>query len=182
YIDAVLYNFSFLPPAAPDLRERLAGLSVKELQQQILEKGMPLPENSQNPRHLIRTLETGGEAARSEPLRPHTLVLGLAPDRAVLNQRIQARIQTMIGAGFVTEVKRVAQQYGWDAPGLQATGYRAFRPYFEGRISLDEAAEAFARNDRLLAKRQRTWFRRNKSIHWLQSGKEHEESVDLITT
>ena len=85
----------------------------------------------------------------------------------------------MIKLGFIKEVTDLSKRYGWDAPGLQATGYKAFRGYVEGKMTLDEAKAQFVRNDYLLAKRQRTWFKRNKSIQWVN---DQAEVVDIITT
>jgi tRNA dimethylallyltransferase len=88
----------------------------------------------------------------------------------------------MTSQGFVEEVHRLSQQYGWDVAAMQAPGYRAFRKFIEGRVSIEEAKALFARNDYALAKRQRTWFRRNKSIHWLSNRDNIAESVELVTT
>ena len=82
-------------------------------------------------------------------------------------------------AGFVQEVESAALKYGWDGPGLNATGYKGFQAYIDGSISLEQAKEQFVRNDMQLAKRQRTWFKRNKSIHWVT---DHDQSVELVTT
>jgi tRNA dimethylallyltransferase len=52
---------------------------------------------------------------------------------------------------------------------MKATGYRAFRDYVDGKITLDAAKERFMQNDLQLAKKQRTWFKRNKNIHWVSN-------------
>ena len=166
YIDAVLYDFSFRDAPNPDLRAELANLSVAELQQRLVEMGLPLPHNAKNPRHLIRAIETNGIAPHREPLRTHTFVTGLVVPREVLAERIRTRTAAMIAHGFEGEVRALVAKYGWDSPGLQAPGYKAFREYIAGTISLAEAADVFARNDLQLAKRQKTWFQRNESIHW----------------
>jgi tRNA dimethylallyltransferase len=179
YIDAVLYNFAFRPKADPAVREQYLHLSVEELQGLLQEKGIGLPANSRNPRHLIRALETEGRVAAPRPLRANTLIIGLQVDRERLKQNISQRVEQMISQGFIEEVRAVAAQYGWQAPALQAPGYKAFKSYLADEISLDEAKAAFIHNDLQLAKRQRTWFKRNKSIHWVEN---EEQAVDLITT
>lgn len=179
YVDAVIYNFSLRTPANPELRKELDKLSVRELQARLVDQGLPLPVNAQNPRHLIRALETSGEAAARGPLRPRTLVVGLQIDPESLRDKIAQRIDGMVEAGLVEEIKRLVAQYGWDVPALQAPAYKAFRPYLEGRISLDEAKQQFARYDWQYARRQRTWFKRNKDIVWKNRT---EEIVDLITS
>lgn len=179
YVDAVLYDFSFKGEADPDQRRHLQALSVDELQQQLHIRGIPLPENSRNPRYLIRMLETNGASTIRGALRPNTLIIGLEVEREELKAKLVQRVDAMVGQGFVDEVVAVSRQYGWDMPALQAPGYRAFRKYLAGEVTLEEAKTLFVRNDLQLAKRQRTWFRRNKDIHWICK---KEEAIDLITT
>jgi len=179
YIDSVIYDFEFRKPGDPKLRERLGKLSVEELQQILIGKGIPLPENERNPRYLIRAIETEGELVTPKELRANTLVMGLKIEREILRQKLTKRVDTMVELGFIDEAKNAAKAYGWEAPGLQSTGYKAFRGYLDGQDSLEHAKELFVRNDWQLAKRQRTWFKRNKSIHWICK---KEEAVDLITT
>ncbi|MBX6334433.1 tRNA (adenosine(37)-N6)-dimethylallyltransferase MiaA [Candidatus Saccharibacteria bacterium] len=179
YVDAVIYNFGLRKPANPALRRELESLSVEELQARLIDQGLPLPRNERNPRHLIRAIEAGGETAVRAPLRPNTLVIGLQVDPEVLRDKIARRVDAMVKAGLVEEVRRLSEQYGWDVPALQAPAYKAFRPYIEGRISLEEAKQQFARYDWQYARRQKTWFRRNKDIVWIDRA---EEIEDLITS
>jgi len=179
YIDAVLYNFSLRAPADADKRAELQKRSVEELQNLLMERGIALPENSRNPRHLVRALETEGMLSERRSLPTHALLIGLDPDREVLREKITRRVDVMVEAGFINEVRKLAEQYGWDAPGLQAPGYRAFRPYIQGEISLEEAKQLFIQNDMQYAKRQKTWFKRNPDIHWISKT---AEAVELITT
>jgi len=179
YIDAILYDFTFKGEADMQQRQRLQALSVEELQQELKTQGVPLPENRRNPRHLIRALETGGMPAVRTALRPNTLVIGLEIDRQRLKSKLEQRVDAMVDQGFLEEVGSISEQYGWDLAALQAPGYKAFRAYLAGELTLSEAKAAFVRNDFQLAKRQRTWFKRNKDINWISR---KEEAVDLITT
>ena len=179
YIDSVLFGFEFRAPADPAERERLQAMSIAELQAEIAEKGLPMPENRQNKRHLTRLLEAGVATAIHKTMRPHTLVLGLSIDRNELRQRIAARTDAMLQAGFVEEVRRLGEQYGFEVPGLQAPGYKAFHCHLTGELSLEQARDEFIKNDLALAKRQRTWFKRNSSIQWLN---DRSNAVDIVTT
>lgn len=179
YVDAVMYGFSLRSPADPSVREALQKKTIEELQEMIIEQGIPMPENVRNPRHLVRALETRGELPSRSALRPNGLILGLQADREALKANITARVDAMIEAGFLDEIRKLVARYGWDAPGLQAPGYKAFRPYFEGMVSLDEAKAQFVQNDLQLAKRQRTWFKRNSDIKYLSK---KADFVALITT
>lgn len=179
YIDAVIYNFSFRKPADLELRSKLQSLSVGELQNLIAGLGTDLPTNKKNPRHLIRVLEAGGELPQKESLRPKTLVIGMEKEKDDLGEAISRRVDAMLDRGFVAEVKRLSEQYGWDVPALQTPGYKEFRMYLAGQLTIDEARQQFIRAHLQYAKRQKTWFRRNPDIHWISN---LEEAVDLVTT
>lgn len=181
YIDAVLYDFQFRKSADPNQRQKLQELSVDELQRQVVAAGYPLPENSQNRRHLTRLLESGQAPQQGRRLRPNTLVLGLRPDADQLRERVTNRVDAMIEAGLAHEVKGLIECFG-SVEALRAPGYKAFAGYLEGQISLDEAKQQFVRDDLRLAKRQRTWFKRNADIHWLDNRDVLTEAVALITT
>lgn len=181
YVDAVIYDFDFSDLPDPVERARLQKMTIQELQQEIVQKGYDLPKNSQNPRHLMRVIETEGAVTQSEnrELRPNTLLIGLSIDREELRAKLAKRVEKMIADGLIRETEELLHHYGPDAQALQSTGYKAIRRYLSGELSLAEAKADFVRNDWQLAKRQRTWFKRNKSIHWLRKQKEIE---DLITT
>jgi tRNA dimethylallyltransferase len=127
-----------------------------------------------NPRHVAKA-DSGSRSS----LRLQTLILGLSPDREVLRTRVAHRVDAMVASGFVDELRNLVDRYGWDVPALQAPGYKAFRGYMNGSLSMDEAKALFVQNDLQLAKRQRTWFKRNNSIHWI---KNRYEAVDITTT
>lgn len=182
YIDAILYDYVFRAVADPTRRAVLNALAVDELQSRLLRAGIALPKNDRNPRHLIRALETDGQQSERKPLRAHTLVLGLRLDRNVLTQRVHDRIDAMVAAGFIDEVRKFSERYGWDVPAMQAPGYKAFKLYLAGEISLEDAKLQFAKNDLHLAKRQRTWFRRNNSIQWSDNRDELLKIVDEYTS
>jgi tRNA dimethylallyltransferase len=178
YIDAVIYDFQFRQASDPETRRELSAMSVETLQHMLKEQGINLPVNSRNPRHLIRALETGGEDAKRRPLRPNTLVFGLSVDKPVLEASIRARTETMFGSGLEDEVKQLVATYGWIPP-LQTIGYQEFKPYFSGSQNLSETQELIIHNTLAYAKRQKTWFKRNNSIHWASK---QIEIVELITT
>lgn len=126
-----------------------------------------------NPRHADSDV-----AGSRKDLRKNTLVLGLKLERGVLEQRIKERVEAMVAGGLVEETKRLMENYP-NSKALDSTGYKAFRGYIEGSLSLDEAKALFVQNDLKLAKRQRTWFKRNNSIRWVDN---REDAVDVATT
>lgn len=127
-----------------------------------------------NPRHLKES-----NVKDRLSIRDNTLIIGLTVDSDDLNARIESRVNDMVKNGLIDEVKGLYEKYGADCSALNAPGYKAFKKYIDGEVELDEAKAEFARNDRLLAKRQKTWFKRNKSIQWVNN---REEVVELVTT
>ncbi|MDB5186465.1 MAG: miaA [Candidatus Saccharibacteria bacterium] len=179
YVDSVLFDFQFRPKADPELRKKLEAMTVIELQEEVRNLGLMMPENDKNPRHLMRAIEAGEVIRQPKEMRPNTLVIGITLPREVLKERIVSRVEQMVEHGFTDEVKKLIERYGKDSEALQAPGYRAFSEYLDGTVTIEEAKANFVRNDLQLAKRQRTWFKRNKSTHWLA----HPSNiVDLATT
>lgn len=181
YVDAVLYDFAFRP--APDniLRAQLTQLSVEVLQARVLAAGMALPENRRNPRHLMRLLESGPPTAQVKQMRPNTLVIGLRQPSDVLRERLEERAAAMITNGLVEEALRLQAKYGL-VEALRAPAYQAALSCGGSQAPYQGLREAIVSRDLKLAKRQRTWFKRNACIHWLSNRDNFTQSVDLITT
>ena len=165
YVDSILYDFSFRS-INKQLRQELDSLTVNELQARIAEQGLELPQNAQNPRHLVRVLETGGQSDQKNALRQNTLVLGVRLPDDELKQRIARRIEQMFAQGLEQEVRGLAQTYGWDTEAMKGIGYQEFRACFEGQQSLQATQKLITQNTWQYARRQRTWFKRNPDIHW----------------
>lgn len=89
-----------------------------------------------------------------------------AKDRQFLYDRINRRVDDMLSRGLLEEAKRFLAENPGKTSG-QAIGYKELEPYFEGRLTLDEAVENLKMETRRYAKRQLTWFRRDKRINWL---------------
>jgi tRNA dimethylallyltransferase len=99
-------------------------------------------------------------------------------EREVLEQRIKERVVTMVADGLVEETKWLVQNYT-NSKALDSPAYKAFRGYIDGSLDLAEAKALFVQNDLRLAKRQRTWFKRNNSIRWVNN---REVAVEIATT
>ncbi len=97
------------------------------------------------------------------------LCIGLRfAEREKLYERINDRVDGMIKAGLVGETEKLIRRGLRETPTAgQAIGYKEFYPYFDGQATLDDCAETLKKNTRHYAKRQMTWFARNKNIRWL---------------
>lgn len=181
YIDSVLYDFT-LRPVDQAQRAELEGLSVPELQERIIGQGFELPNNPQNPRHLVRVLESNGAPSVRKPLRSHTLVIGLDVPVEVLQQRITERVAHMFQNGLESEVQGLSQKYAWQTPGMSAIGYAEFEPYIAKQYSLKEVTEQIIVHTRQYAKRQKTWFKRNPDIRWCTGLTQAEHLAEAFLT
>lgn len=180
YIDSVIFDYSFLPSSDPELRERLNGMSIEELLGKIDGENIDTSGiDVRNKRRLIRLIETNGERPTQAELRPDTLVIGLKIPTDELRNRVTARIDAMFAAGLEEEVADLSQKYNWETEPMKGIGYREFQPYFAGTQTLEQTRERIISATMNLAKRQRTWFKRNNSIHWISK---QAEVVDLIAT
>ena len=93
-----------------------------------------------------------------------------------LPERIEQRTAAMFAAGLVEEVRSLREAYGAALPLLQTLGYREVGQFLDGAIALDEAQRLTALHTRQFAKRQRTWFRADRSIHWIDG--DDRDSID----
>lgn len=177
YIDSVIYNYQIPPAGDPAERVRLEALGIPELQAELHKKQIPLPENAKNKRYLIRTLERGGEPARRS-VRGNTLVLGLTLLREVLAERIRARTTKMLADGVFDETRSLVERYGADCEQFKGSIYAAAVRHLAGEITRAELIEAVVASDLKLAKKQRTWFKRNKDIIWVSNAAEAHEAID----
>ena len=158
------------------LRGKLSKLSVEELQSTLTPEARSLlasrPSDFQNKRRLIRIHE---KISRGEPLknekaaRYNVLRLGITWPKEILHKRIDERLMLRIEQGMIDEVKVYldgggSQEYLYDL-GLE---YRYILWYLTGKFrSLDEFKTEMSRAIKRFAKRQMTWFGRDKSVHWL---------------
>lgn len=188
YVDALIDNY-IIPKVTPNkkLRESLEHKSTEELM--VLLRQMD-PEtadhvDSKNKRRLIRALEVcifTGEPFSSQRMKGETLfqslIIGVDVPRDILYNRIDTRVDEMMQSGLEKEIRAlIRQKYSWDMPSMNGIGYKEFRPYLEGKGSLEGAVEQLKRNTRRLAKKQLTWFKRDKKIHWVDSYEKAEELV-----
>ncbi len=135
-----------------------------------------------NLKRVIRALEyyhiTGerisvhNKKTREIPSPFKTCYIGLTRDRCELYDRIDRRVDIMIQQGLVDEVKKLKDRgINKNMTAMQALGYKEILDYLRGFSTLDEAIRLIKRDSRHYAKRQLTWFNRNKDIHWINLSK-----------
>jgi tRNA dimethylallyltransferase len=111
------------------------------------------------------------------PPRYEVLQIGLEVSRAELINRIETRVDEQIKSGLVDEVKELSKKYTWSLPAMSGIGYKQIGYYLRGELSLAEAVDLIKRDTRRYAKRQMTWFRRDKRIKWVAEPAQAESLV-----
>ena len=186
YIDAVVKNLEF--PKVKENKKLRA-----RLEREIKERGLDLvfkklvdldPEaayivDPKNPRRVIRALEVALVSGRpfsaqrkiGKPLY-ETLEIGLNPAQSILRERITERIKQMVKDGLVDEVRGLVKKYGLSCKAFDAIDYREIVDYLKGKVDLAEAVGQMDKNTWHYAKRQMTWFKRNKNIKWVKNSRE----------
>lgn len=186
YVRALLHGFS-LPRTqyaeATALRERLLARLAREGIEPLIGELLAADPAAarqvelRNPRRVLRALEivtlTGRPLAESRGLsqRPSRRYrhesYGLLCPRPVLYRRLEDRVDRMLAAGWVDEVRGLLARLRPGCTALQALGYRHLAAHLRGEQTLDEAIRRTKRDTRRFAKRQVTWWKREPSLRWL---------------
>jgi len=106
-------------------------------------------------------------AQTQTPFHDYTFIrIGLNMERAALYREIEKRVDRMVEQGLLEETARLREKYPADCPPFKSVGYKEMLLFLEGKISLEKAVELIKQHSRNFAKRQLSWFRQEKDIHW----------------
>ena len=187
YIDAVTKGIDDIPSVHPEIRETVW--------QEYEKKGLaPFVEELKNkdPLHyeevdlnnykrVIHAIEICRQTGlpysffrtKKQKERPFKIIqVGLTREREELYDRINQRVDQMITDGLVEEAKRVYPYHQYNS--LNTVGYKELFSYFNGEWPLNAAIEKIKRNSRVYARKQMTWFKRDKGIEWFHPKQEEE--------
>lgn len=179
YVDAVIKGFDYFPDVDPKIRENLTdelnSNGIGSLQRKLKELDSTTYQTIaiDNPHRVIRALEicigTGlpyssfiNKEKKQRTFK--TIKVGLTADREIIYDRINRRVDIMLENGLLEEAKALYPHKDLNA--LQTVGYRELFEYFDGNWELDFAISEIKKNTRRFAKRQLTWFKRDKSTLW----------------
>ena len=196
YIQAVLKDVSFQQEEETEIRMELEKLAqdkgahylYEQLQKVDPESAKVIHEN--NVRRVIRALEyfeqTGCKISdhnqqEKEKESPYNFAyFVLEQDRKILYERIEKRIDLMMEQGLLDEVKSLYKKgYGRDLVSMQGIGYKEIYAYLDGEYSLEDAEYILKRDTRHFAKRQLTWFKREKDVVWVNKDQYQTEEEQL---
>lgn len=187
YIDSLLNNISFTEDKRDEklsceLYKIFEEFGIEKLLEMLSEfdrESANRLSNERNPKRIIRAIEfyrTTGitiseQISKSKleksPYLPIKIGLNYR-DRAKLYDRINMRVDSMLENGLVNEAKEVLSKK-MSFTSVKAIGYKELIPYFKGEKSLDECVDKLKMETRRYAKRQITWFKRDKAVNWLYS-------------
>ena len=197
YIQALLYDIDFSQHEDKESYrkelEQLAKKKGKEYLYEILKKKDPeyaTITHCNNVKKVIRALEyykeTGkklsehNEEQRQKESPYNFAYFVLYHDREELYDRINRRVDLMMEDGLLFEVESLIKEgYTKNLVSMQGLGYKEFFDYFDGRMTLEDTVDKIKKDTRHFAKRQLTWFRREKEVIWLNK-KEYEQEKDLL--
>jgi tRNA dimethylallyltransferase len=182
YIDAVCNGIDDIPDVDPAIREKYLkkykeeGIAGLRIALKILDPDHYEKVDLKNPKRIIRALEISETTGRpyssfltkQKQERDFRIIrIGLERPRDELYKRINNRVDVMIEKGLEDEARGLFRLRHMNA--LQSVGYREFFDFLEGKISREKAIELIKRNTRHYAKRQMTWWARDKGITWFNA-------------
>jgi tRNA dimethylallyltransferase len=181
YINALCNGLDDLPEIDLNIRTELnqlfeaEGLATIQTQLQKLDPEYYAKVDQNNPQRMIRGLEivlsTGKKLSSlltaSKKTRPFNIIkIGLNTDRAILYQRINDRVDSMMELGLLDEVRQLLPYRNYNA--LNTVGYTELFEYLDEKTDLASAVSMIKQNTRRFAKRQLTWFRRDEETKWFE--------------
>ena len=199
YMDSLIKGNNFAPFPSTGCRERLEAqcdeMGMEFMMNMLREIDPEAAERIHDRKRMIRALEVYQETG--ETITEHNRKTQLIPPkysplwfgldfepRQALYDRIDLRVDIMLKQGLVEEIQNLlASGIPEKCTAMQAIGYKEFVDTLDGRCTIEEAAAQVQQSSRRYAKRQLTWFRRNKAMNWLvrQSGEGAEEILERAT-
>lgn len=192
YVDAVCKGIDDLPEIDMEIRNSLIkkfeseGIESLRFELKRLDPDYYALADLKNPKRLLKALEVSLQTGkpyskfRTKTIKKrdfNILKIGLNLDRNQLYERIEKRVDKMIENGLIDEAKQFIEYKSLNA--LNTVGYKELFPYIEGEYTLERAIELIKRNTRRYAKRQLSWFNRDKEINWFKPD-EKEKILDFI--
>lgn len=191
YIDTLIYGIEFPEMEInEDYRKELQEQDLSELYEKAMQIDAEATKkiSKTDRKRMIRILEiykqTGKtkteleKESRKNGVKYHYLVFALDMDRQKLYDKINKRVDKMIEEGLVQEVQNLLKKYSYFPTAMQGLGYKEVKEYLENHMTQEQMIEKIKQETRHYAKRQLTWFRKNKQTIWLNA----EDSIhDNIT-
>ena len=170
YLDAIIFDYQFRGETGLDISEMTD--EQKLLLAHKLYPNEMTKMDSKNIRRVEQLLTRGpAKTLDRNSVKLPCKIIGLELEKPLLKQNIEKRTDSMLNNGFVQEVKNLRTKYGRDCIALSTTGYAQVCDYLDGIIDKSELKQSIVKATLKLAKKQATWFKRNKQVVWCDSPK-----------
>ena len=197
YVDTLIYGIQYNDiKIDEEYRKELEEIAEKQGLEVLYKKAQEIDEKAMekispnDKKRIMRVLEiykatgktkTEQEAeSRKNGVKYDYKVFALNMDREILYNRINLRVDLMIEKGLIEEVQNLKEKYNQFPTAMQGLGYKEVVEYLENKTTKEEMIENIKKETRHYAKRQLTWFRKNKDTIWIDSTKAREENVNFI--
>lgn len=197
YVDSLIYGIEYQDiPLDEEYRNKLEQIANEKGLEVLYEKAKQIDEQAMkkispnDKKRIMRVLEiykaTGKNKteqemeSRKNEVKYDFKVFAINMDREVLYDRINKRVDIMIEQGLIEEVKNIIQKYSEFPTAMQGLGYKEVVEYLNGNCSKEEMIEKIKMETRRYAKRQLTWFRKNKQTIWINGLNSKESNVQFI--
>ena len=197
YVNSLIYGIKFLNISFDEkYRQELEDKAKKEGLEALYNKAKKIDPKAMetisknDKKRILRVLEifhqTGitkskqDELSRNEDVKYDFKVFGINIEREILYKRINDRVDNMIQNGLIQEVENIYNKFKKFPTSMQAIGYKEVVEYLNKNISKEEMIEKIKMETRRYAKRQLTWFRKNKDIIWLDGLKNEQNNMKII--
>lgn len=197
YIDALIYEIEYKDiKINENYRKELEKIKEKEGLETLYKKALEIdPEamkkiSPNDYKRITRILEiyeaTGKNKTQQEAesrlneIPYNYKVFAIDYDREKLYERINKRVDIMIEKGLIDEVKNLLKKYKDFPTAMQGLGYKEVKQYLDGELSKEEMIEKVKQESRRYAKRQFTWFRKNKQTIWINGQGNMEDNIKII--
>lgn len=197
YIDSMIYGIEFQDEKIDkEYREELNELAEKEGLERLYEEARKIDLEAMkkisinDKKRIIRVLEiyhkTGKtkteveKESRKNEIKYNYKMFAITMNREKLYERIEKRVDQMIEQGLIEEVQSILNKYHKFPTAMQGLGYKEVVEYLENKLTKEEMIEKIKKKTRHYAKRQLTWFRKNKETIWLDGEKPLEKNLEII--
>ena len=197
YVDSLIYGIQYQDIELDEnYRNELEEIAKKQGLEKLYEQAQKIdPEamkkiSPNDKKRIIRVLEiykaTGKNKteqeieSRKNEVKYDYKVFAINMDREKLYDRINKRVDIMLEQGLIQEVQTLVKKYNEFPTAMQGLGYKEVVQYLKNEISYDEMVDKIKMETRRYAKRQITWFKKNKQTIWIDGQKDLQENIDLI--
>lgn len=197
YVNSLIYGIEYNEiKLDKEYRDKLEKIADEEGLETLYNKALEIDETAMekiscnDKKRILRVLEIYHETgktkteqeieSRSKEVKYNYKVFAINMDREILYDRINKRVDIMVKQGLIEEVKNLISKYDELPTAIQGLGYKETKEYIEGKITKEEMVDKIKMETRRYAKRQLTWFKKDKQTIWIDGLENKEKNIQII--